>query len=65
MSAAPDARRRLILLLLSRGEIGSAARAADARREPLDEPPERGVAVHGEAGAAGRLEGGEAVHRAA
>jgi hypothetical protein len=56
-----DARRRLIALLLARGEIGS----GHARGERVDESAERDVAVDGEAEATRRFERGESVDRAA
>jgi hypothetical protein len=61
MGPHPDARRRLVALLLARGEIGS---AADAARKGVDEAPERDVAVDVEAEAPARFERGESVHRA-
>lgn len=60
MGTDPDARRRLIALLLARGEIGS----RDPAREGVDEPLERDVPVDVEAEAAARFERGESVHRA-
>jgi hypothetical protein len=61
MGAHPDARRRLVALLLARGEIGS----PDAPRKGIDEAPERDVPVDVEAEAAARFERGESVHRTA
>jgi hypothetical protein len=63
-SAAPHDRRRLIALLLARGEIGSPP-LGEAGRQRVDEPAEGFVRVDGEAEAAVRLERGESVDRAA
>jgi hypothetical protein len=62
MGTHPDARRRLIALLLARGEIGS---AADAAREGVDEAAERDVGVDVEAEPAARFKRGKPVDRAA
>jgi hypothetical protein len=61
---APDARRRLIALLLARGEIGSAA-AGQPGRKRVDEPAEGDVRVDREAEAPARFKRRESVDRAA
>ena len=62
MGTHPNERRRLIALLLARGEIGS---SADAARERVDEPGEGDVRVDVEAEAPARFERGKPVDRAA